>query len=67
MKLLRRWIEEDKNREPAEGILSWEELEEELNKDPIRFHDAELDFLIDDRLSSDQNEEPHKLEQPHET
>lgn len=66
MELLRRWMEEDTNREPVEGILSAEELEEELRKDSIRFHDSELDFLIDGQLAASQDDEPIEPEAPHE-
>lgn len=62
MELLRRWIEEDANREPVECLLSAEEFEEELRKDPIRFRDAELDFLIDDQLAANQDNDPIEFE-----
>ena len=31
------------------GMLTCEEFEEELRKDPIRFQDSELDFLFNDQ------------------
>ncbi len=52
MELLCRWMEENAKREPVEGILSAEEFEEELRKDPVRFRDAELDFLSDDQMEA---------------